>query len=63
MPEAGTVSAPESQWPTIKDILGHLAAWEREVLIMDELIKRGEESNLDHLESAEFNAAHGVSPP
>ncbi len=44
-------------WPTIKDIIGHIAAWEREVLIADEMIKRGEESHLDSLNPAEFNQA------
>ncbi len=55
--EAARLSAgsTQSRWPSIKAILGHLAAWEREVLIADEMTKRGEESNLDHLESLEFN--------
>jgi len=42
-------------WPTIKDIIGHIAAWEREVLIADEMIKRGEVSHLDSIQAAAFN--------
>ncbi|MBN9387066.1 MAG: hypothetical protein J0I20_03355 [Chloroflexi bacterium] len=44
-------------WPTIKDIIGLIAAWEREALIADEMIKRGEESHLDSINAAEFNQA------
>ena len=44
-------------WPTIKDIIGHISAWEREVLIADEMIKRGEESHLESVNAGEFNKA------
>lgn len=47
----------EGDWPTIKDIIGLIAAWEREALIADEMIKRGEESHLDSINAAEFNQA------
>lgn len=56
----------DDDWPTIKDIIGLIAAWEREVLIADEMIKRGEESHLGSLDAAEFNqsqVAHRRSWP
>ena len=59
--QAGKVTHQPDHWPTIKDMLGNLAAWEREVLIADEMIKRNEESYLAQLDRAEFDrsqAAH-----
>ncbi len=53
--EAAATSGPTGEWPSIKDMIGHIAAWEREVLIADEMIKRGEESHLDNLDKTQFN--------
>ncbi len=64
--EANLTTGPDSEGATIKDVLGNLAAWEREVLIADEMIKRGEESYLPDLKQEEFNreqAAHRRSWP
>jgi hypothetical protein len=56
--EAGiATNTAGGDWPTIKDIIGLIAAWEREALIADEMIKRGEESHLDSINAAEFNQA------
>src|SRR6476661_2632082 len=64
--EASIPTNSDGGWPTIKDMIGHIAAWEREVLIADEMIKRGEESHLDSIDETEFNqaqAAHRRSWP
>lgn len=55
--EATTVNGASGDWSSIKDMLGHLAAWEREFLIDDELIKRGEETHINSLNITEFNQA------
>jgi hypothetical protein len=55
--EASITSSTGEGWPSIKDMIGHIAAWEREVLIADEMIKRGEVSHLDTINKAEFNQA------
>ncbi|HEX2915127.1 MAG TPA: DinB family protein [Chloroflexia bacterium] len=55
--EASVASGPAGDWVTIKDLIGHIASWEREVLIADEMIKRGEESYLGKLNFDEFNRA------
>lgn len=55
--EASATTNAQSQWPSIKDIVGTIAAWEREVLIADEMIKRGEESHLADIDKVQFNAA------
>ncbi len=64
--EASVTSNSGEGWPSIKDMVGHVAAWEREVLIADEMIKRGEESHLAKINQEEFNqaqAAHRRSWP
>lgn len=61
-----SIPTSSAEWPTIKDIIGHIAAWEREVLIADEMTKRDEESHLDSINEAEFSqaqAAHRRSWP
>jgi hypothetical protein len=55
--EADAATGEAGEWTTIKDLVGHVAAWEREFLIDDELIKRGEESHLKHIVIDEFNRA------
>jgi hypothetical protein len=47
--EASATSGPAGHWPSIKDIIGNVASWEREVIIADEMLKRGEESHLAKL--------------
>ncbi len=44
--EANSTSGPQGDWPSIKDMIGHVSAWEHEVLVADEMLKRGEESQL-----------------
>jgi hypothetical protein len=64
--EASVTSNSNGGWPSIKDMVGHIAAWEREVLIADEMTKRGEESQPGSINKEEFNqaqAAHRRSWP
>lgn len=64
--EASVSSNSGGDWPSIKDMIGHVAAWEREVLIADEMTKRGEASHLHKINREEFNqaqAAHRRSWP
>lgn len=55
-----SIPTSSAEWPTIKDIIGHVAAWEREVLIADEMTKRDEESHLDSINEAEFSQAQAA---
>ena len=52
--QAGATPDKAVRWPSIKDMVSNLAAWEREVLIADEMIKRGEESYLADLDQTTF---------
>ncbi len=64
--QASAITRTEGGWPSIKDVIGHIAATEREVVMADELIKRGEEGDLSRIEDVEFNqaqAAHRRSWP
>lgn len=54
---ASVKNGATGDWTSIKDLLGHLAAWEREFLIDDELIKRGEETHMLSLDIPVFNQA------
>jgi hypothetical protein len=47
--EASATTGPTGTWPSIKAIIGHISAWEREILVADEMLKRGEESYLHKL--------------
>ena len=60
--EAADTSGPSGHWPSIKDIIGHVTSWEREVVIADEMLKRGEESHLAKLykDIPGFNAAQSA---
>lgn len=60
--EAADTSGQTGQWPSIKDMIGHVTAWEREVVIADEMLKRGEESHLAKLykDIPGFNAAQSA---
>lgn len=58
--EASIPSHSAGDWLTIKDMIGHIAVWEREVLIADEMIKRGEENHLDDINETDFNQAQAA---